>query len=88
MVLKASASWPNSSRASTGTTWSRLPAPMAWAERVTAWIGRRMARLLYQARTTRQHHGGAQAEAEVHQRVGRRVPGVAGGVLHVLLIEQ
>ncbi len=39
MVLKAEASCPNSSSEVIGTTWSRLPAPMATADSVTARTG-------------------------------------------------
>ena len=52
MLLKELASCPSSSPEMMGTSWSRLPAPMAAADSVTARMGTRMVRIVPARRRT------------------------------------
>ncbi len=52
MLLKELASCPSSSLEMMGTSWSRLPAPMAAADSVTARMGTRMVRIVPARRRT------------------------------------
>ena len=87
MVLKAPASCPSSSSEVMGTSWSRLPAPMAMADSVTARIG-------IEDRANRagdQEHGQRDAEGQAaavpEQRGAGQAERVLVGLLHVLLVD-
>ena len=86
MALKAPANCPSSSSEATGTSWSRLPAPMAMADSVTARIGTRIVRIVPATRSTAKAM--PKARPPPYQQGGAGPGGApAIGRFHVLLVD-
>ena len=86
MVLKELASCPNSSLEVMGTSWSRLPAPMAAADSVTAWIGKRIVRMVpATSRTARAMPKARPVPYQTREWCAKRRDSLIG-IFHLLLV--
>ena len=87
MLLKELASCPSSSLEMMGTSWSRLPAPMAAADSVTARMGTRMVRIVPARRRTARAMPKARPQPYQTSAAAARRRAALSAVFHVVLVD-